>query len=882
MSRSRRRGVRARRPRVDEAVDAEIAHHIEERRDALIRQGLDPSAADREARRVFGNVERTRVTLMRIGKVARAAAAMRRGVELISRDARHATRSLRRAPGFSLAVVLTLALCIGVNAAVLSTLYDLVIAPVPASEPERTVKLFNLRERRSANNAHSESSWSQYVDLRERTAMFDGAALLTPLTKLVAYDGTVQRLEGQAATSELFDIMGASPVVGRFFRPDEVDPGPGRVIVLSQSFWESRFAADSGVIGRDVVLDDGVPHTIIGVAPRRLEALDYAARFTVPYPVQARERDPARGRYQAHSHDLWLRLRPGVTRDVARQRIRDIEREWFDRVADAEGRRVFQDYDARVAFDLPHPLGRSLYLVQGGSLLVLLAGCFNVVTLFAIRGRRRGRELAIRRAMGAGGVALRRLVLVESLGLASVAAATGLALAWGGTLGINRYLAALSPHTMPIAVHAAGVIGTVAVSVAVAGVCGLLSVEVGRRGRPEALRGSRAATLHGIAIAAQAAVGFIMLIGAGLLFTSFHNVVSVEPGFAAGQVVEGRLDFSTVQTFYPSRRDAGALERRIVDAVADIAGVESVALSMFPMFSRDLRAGGRNFMSGAAAATPPPAAHIVSPGFFRTMGIPILSGRACAAADDMRVVVVDALFAERYFDGMDPVGLEMPRDEPGIPPARIIGVSGRAHLRGREQRDIQPFAYYCEPIERGWWEYSILLRTDRPATDAVHDLERTLRRIDPRLPLSYTHSLREALDEMVVARRGLTMLLGSYSALAVALAVMGVHTVVAMAVAQRRREIGIRVALGARPRAIYRLVLGNGLGALVIGIGIGFAGAVALSGALERFVFDVNTLDPATFAIAAAVFIAATAMACLGPARRATAIDPAATLRDAL
>ena len=392
--------------------------------------------------------------------------------------------------------------------------------------------------------------------------------------------------------------------------------------------------------------------------------------------------------------------------------------------------------------------------------------------------------------------------------------------------------------------------------------------------------GKFSAKLSSGMVIGQVAIAFVMLIGAGLLLSSFRNVLEVDPGFEPSRVVEGRLHFNTVRTFYPSRSDAAGVKRRIYDAMAEIPGVESVGLSMFPMLSHDLRSGGTNFMSSgtAASAVYPPSGHVVSPGFFATMGIPILSGRPCNPADTAQSVVVDELFARRILGDLNAVGLEVPRED-NHPREQVIGVSGRANLRGLEQRDQQPFIYACEAVDHGWWEYSILLRTSRPAEAVIHEMHEKLREVDSRLALSYANSLEQSLDDMLVSRRAITALLACFAGLAFLLSAIGIYAVLANSVVERRREIGIRFALGASSQEIYRLILANGLGKAATGLGLGIVGTVVINRLLTRFLFDVQSLDPLAYFTGVVLIVAAALAASFLPARRALGIHPVESLR---
>lgn len=863
-------------------LDAELRSHLALHIEDHIRAGMSPEEANRRARLRLGNIA-SATEQYRARKVIPSIAD-------VARDLRYAVRSLAHAKGYSVAVIATLALCVGANATVLSALYGLVLRPRPVDDPERLVQLFNLREARNPDNPYSESSWIQYLDLRSRSDLFEGVALRTPAHRVVRLGTAAGRVTGQKATVEFFDLMGATPVVGRFFRPEEVDPGPGDVVVLSQTWWETDFGADPDVVGRDIVLDDGDTYTIIGVAPRSLEVFDYEARFTVPYNVTPRERDPAGGRYNTHGDDLWLRLKPGIGRVDALDQVRAIERGWFDDIAGAEGRRVYQAYDGRVEFDLPHRLTGSLYLAEGGALFILLTGCFNVMILVLGRVHQKRHELAIRCAVGAGLSALRRLIVVESALLAGAAALAGMTMAWGGVLAVNRYVAVVSPQTMPIDLNATVAVATLVIAVGLVCVMNLLPLEL--LSRAGALQwvggGQQTSTASAISvkvsnglIVGQVAVAFALLVGAGLLLNSFRHVLGVDPGFDVNRVVEGRLDFTTVQTFYPSRTEAAGFKRRIVDAMSEIPGVDHVGLSMFPMFAHDLRSG---VIAGGTTATASTAhlVHFVSPEFFAAMGIPILEGRACRVTDGPHFVVVDELFAKRSFGGRRPVGLQVPADPAsatGQPKDIVIGVAGRANLRGLEQRDGQSILYICEPVDSGWWEYSILLRTSRPADRVVAEMQARLRSIDPRVPLSYTGSLRDELDDMLLGRKAITMLLAWCAGLALLLSLLGIYAVLAHRVGQRRREIGIRFALGASRLEVYRLIVADGLVKTVIGLCLGVGGAVVLSRSLERFLFDVTASDPLAYIGAIGVFLIVAVAASMLPARRTLRFDPAESLR---
>ncbi len=867
-------------------LDEEIDFHLQEAIDELVESGVSPEEARLRALREFGHANS-------VLEDCRDSWGTRVVMDLI-RDVRYSVRSLWKSKGFSFAVVATLALCIGVNTTVLSALYSLVLKPLPVENPERLVRLFNVKENRNSNFKHSGSSSGQYLDLRERTDLFEGSAFTWTLNKLVDSGSSVRRVKTLSVTADYFELMNAKPVLGRFFSPEEMDRGAAKTVVLSQSVWESEYESNPKVIGKEIRVDDNVIHTIIGVASRSLGAFDFEIKYIFPHDiVYDSSRDVASNRYARNSNDLWLRLKPGVSREAALGQIRAIERRWYEEIANNEGRRNYETYDGNVQFEIADPLEGSLYLLESSSLLILLVGCFNVMTLSLSRVNHKRHELSIRNALGSGKSRLRRLMLVESAFLIGAAAAAGVILAWGGLYLINGYLSAMSPSSMPVGLDLNVVATAFAATVGIVSVIGLFPLEIlwktGLLRRVDGSQRSSSAgglsrTVSNCMVVGQIAVAFVMLIGGGLLFRSFQNVLNVDPGFEATQVVQGRLDFSTVYTFYKNRADGAVLKRRIHEAMKGIPGVESVSFSVIQMFSNDLRAAdqpsivrGEEFDPSQVSIT-----YLVSPEFFTTMGIPILEGRSFNAGDIQYTAIVDELFARRYFGDRSPVGAEIHGSHKGPGPKqrwhRIVGVAGRANLRGLEQWDGVPIIYSNEPIEFGDLEYTILLRVSRPAEGVVRDMRAKIHEIDPRLPLSYAGPLDEALDEMLLSRKGITLLLVSFAALALFLSLTGVYAVLAYDVSQRGREIGIRKALGSSRQRIHSMILKTGLAKTFTGLGLGIVGALFLSRFLESFLFGVARLDTATYVGSVSLFVFAALLACYLPARRAANVDPLETM----
>lgn len=849
-------------------LDEELQFHLDTRIEDLRANGLNETQARREATLELGGIDQAK-------EHCRDAWGTR-FVQDLFRDLRYSARGLWKDKSFSFAVVITLALCIGANTTVMSALHGLILKPLPVENPDNLVQLFNLTDHREANNPYSHSCWNQYVDLKARNDLFEGIAFRTPTNKLITRLGSSQRLVGQAVTTDFFELMGAQPVLGRFFLPEEGASGADQVMVLSQTSWETEYEGNPNALGQQVTVDDGLVYTIVGVAPRSMEVFDNRARFTIPYIANARAKDRAQSRYNSFSDDLWLRLKSGVTREAALEQIREIERRWFAEEANADALGSYGGYKYW-EFNRQHPLEGSLYLLEGGSLLILLVGCFNVMTLVLSRVNQKRHELSVRTALGAGKSSLRRLLLAEGLWLIVAAVSAGLALALGGTHLINEYLEVLSPRTPPLMVNGSVLLVSLILATGVVATMSLLPLEIlWRSGLLQRLDSShRVASAGGLSrklsnvmIIGQVAIALIMLTGSGLLLRSFQNVMAVDPGFPASQIIQGRFDFDTTKRFYRKRTEAADLKQRIYHAMQEIPGVESVSFCMYNLFSADLRGGNR-------------VGHNVSPEFFTTMGMPILEGRDFLAGDTPKIAIVDELYARRFFPASSAVGAALPQrwNQPADWPI-IVGVVGRANLKGLEERDGIPITYSSSPINEGWWEYSILLRTSRPSADTIREMRATLHEIDPRLPLSYARPLDEALDEMLIGRKGVTVMLLSFAGLAVLLSALGIYSVLAYDVQQRRREIGIRSAIGASQGSILSLILRQGSSKAAVGLGLGLVGSFFLTRFLEVRLFDITALDVPTYLIATSGVMLVALLASFIPALRAVRINPVEALKS--
>ena len=819
----------------------------------------------------------------------------RLGLDQWMRDLRYAARSLRRAPGFSLAVFGTLAVCIGPNAATLSALYALVLKPLPFADSGQLVAVLNVAEKNGGQRVLS--SFPQYRDFKAHADLFSAFGLVLHQGGTLNEETAPSRVQYDLVTTDFFPLLGSSPLLGRFFDPGEAVAGRDQVLVLSQSFWESHYAADPGVIGRTVRLDDR-PCVIVGVAPRALASLNATAALFRPYVPQTSRLDP-QYRYRGEAA-LYARLKPDAAPGAALAQLKGLEADFLRTVASPLTRTLVASAGYKVAIEPLRAGGATggtepLWLLQGGALLVLLIGCTNVTNLFLARMNAKRPELATRVALGAGRAALLRQTLSESLLLTGSAAAAGVALAAVALRVFNRYLALMGGAAPAVALDGA-VIGTMAaVAAGIAVLVGLLPLQfawrAGLRGGDSrtASAGGGARRVSAALVTFQVAVAVVLLVGAGLLLRSFAKVMAVDPGFDAARVATARIAL-------PARYDAPAgnvaTQQRILDALRGIAGTETVAqsfgygLGAVTADARPVPFGVRGGPSTGEQSQQLIHIQTVSPEFFAVMGMRVVSGRGFTEADDFlkhKVCLVDQAFAERYFRGRIVEGQEiylsagLPVGGPDAWP-RIVGVVSRADLTGLDSRDHLPFVFVPD-VAHPMRDFNVYVRSRRPAPDLLREMRAAVHGVDPAVLFYGAGTLEEELDGLLDTRRGITLLLGVFSGLALLVAAIGLYGMLSYDVSQRSREIGIRGAIGASSGQIVGLIMRQGLARTAGGMAAGLIGAVLLSHYLGTLLFGVAAADPVSYLGVLALLAVVAGVASWLPARRASRIDPVVVLR---
>jgi len=809
-------------------------------------------------------------------------------------DLRHAFRLLWKSKRITATTLITLALCIGATTAIFSSVYSLMLKPLPYQEPERIVELYTSAVKAGLN--HMPANIPFYMDYSQNGTSYESIGLWTFFYSLVGEKDSVVRLPGARMTAEIFSILRIQPVIGSFFTKEQNKPGADKVIVLTQSYWRTQYQESPEVLGKEVRLDDEA-YKVIGVAPRAFEAFDARMKFVVPlsWPQQA---ENPQGRYGV-GLQLFGRLKPGVTAGQADAEAKLLEKRYVD-----AGPPPLKDFVERSGMTMNvgglqeqrvQPVRTTLLMLQGGVAFVLLIGCFNVANLLLVRSNARQSELAIRSALGAGRATIARQLLLESLLLTSLGAVLGLGVAWGALRITNFYLAKMLPQSLPASLDWRVLGFAIALSVVVGLLIGLISVfhilrtnlsaviQSSSRGASSG-RGVRA--LSGVLVIAQVAVALMLLTGAGLLIHSFAEALRVETGIDERNVVTARI--ALTRQYRASDEAANKIRERLFQAMREIPGVTSVALSFATPFQGGLPINAFTLENDTLPpGSPQPGAYrvIVTPGYLQTLGLKLVEGRFYEEADmapDRRLFVVDQSFARKFFPKGSAIG---GRFSFGGRPAKpeewpvIIGVVKDVPHNGVEEKSGNPFIYQLFQGGRPAG-LTMFMRTTRPAADVVSDLRNKVRAIDPSLPLFEAGGLAEAVGSSFDNRRAVMLLLAAFAVLALFLSALGIYGVLAYDVSQRTREIGVRSAIGASRGQIAGLILRQGLWKGGIGVVLGLIGAALLSSSMTALLFNVRPTDPAVYAVVSLVLIAVALLASYLPARRASRIDPLIALRD--
>lgn len=806
---------------------------------------------------------------------------------------RQAIRQFRQSKGFVAATLLTLALCIGATTAIFSSVYSLMLKPLPFREPDRIVELYTSAKK--AGLEHMPANVVFYLDYSRNAGSYEDLSLWQFFNGMVG-EGDARAMVGCAkASAEIFSILRVQPVLGTFFAKEQNKPGADMVVVLTESCWRENFQGSPDVLGKQVRIYEDVCK-VIGVAPRSFEAFDARVKYIQAISWGPGAENP-QGRYGV-GLQLFGRLKPGVSAGQADAEAKTLEQRYVD-AAPAPTKQFVERSGmtmnvAQVQEQRVGPVRPTLLLLQGGVAFVLLIGCVNVANLLLVRSNARQSELAIRSALGASRGTIARQQMLESLLLTVTGAALGLGLAWGALRVTNFYTAKMLPQSLPATLDLRVLGFAAGLSVLVGVLIGLIPVwhiwrtnlaEVIQRSSRGASSGRGVRALSSLLVIAQFAVALILLTGAGLLIHSFAKALDVSPGFEPHRVVTASV--SLPRSLRSTEEAAAQIRQRLLDLMREIPGVDSSALALGKPFEGGLPI---NAFTLEKDTLPPGAAQpgayqvMVTPGYLETLGLKLIEGRFYEEADlqpGRRTFVVDQSFARKYFPEGSAIGgrfsfggrPQKPEDWP-----TIIGVVADVPHNGVEEKSGNPFIYRLMQGGRPG-VLTLFLSTTRPAGDVTSALREKLRAIDPIIFMFDTGAMEKVVSSSFDNRRAVMLLLAAFAGLALFLSALGIYGVLAYDVSQRTREIGIRGAIGATRGQIIGMILQQGLVKAVIGLVVGLVSAALLSHSITSLLFQVKPTDPIVYAGVAVLLLLVALLASYLPARRAARINPMVALR---
>ena len=862
------------RRRAEADLDAELRSYVQLLTEEKVRAGIPRADAERAARVETGGVEQVKeeVRDVRTGAL----------IDTTMQDIRYGIRSLRRSLGLTMAAVVALSLGIGATTAVFSVVDAVLLRPLPYADADRLVV--------TLHGGTGPVAPGNYLDWRAQNSVFSEMGAAEAWGPNLGGESP-ERVSGLHVTSSIFPLLGVRPLIGRTPLPNEEQLGHERVVVLGYGLWQRKFAGDRAVLGRTATID-GTPYEIIGVMPPDFSFPPFwAVGAEMWAPLAFGEAATNRER---QSLRIFGRLKPGISIETAQAQMSAI-------TSRLDAQYPGTNRDVQVVSLKERVVGNvrlALLVLLGAVGFVLLIACANVAHMLLARASGRQKELAVRTALGASRSRVIRQLLTESMVLGLAGGVVGVVLAsWG-----VRTLVALAPANLPrlasIALDARAVAFALVVSLLTSAVFGLVpALQSAQRDLSDVLRdGDRGSTeggarhrLRRALVASEFALAMVLLVGAGLMIRSFVALHRVDPGFDARRVMTAHVSMLGTANADTGRR--GPFVEEVLRSVRAIPGVEVAgAINHLPISGDNWGLGFA--IEGRPAPRPgesPRATYrVVTPGYFEAMRIPILRGRSVAATDregSPRVVVINSVLASRYWPGVDPVGKRLTFDNPNDPNAEWITVVGvvpnvvTSDWAGPREPEVY-LAYFqaADYLHRPGGHYASISIVARGEVGA--SLRAAISSVDPRVVLSELQPMEQIVAGATAPSRFPLLLLGAFAVVALALAAVGVYGVMSYTVSRRTHEIGIRVALGATPREVLRLVIGEGMTVAVAGSAAGLVGALLLTRFMSTMLYGVGAMDPLTFALVALVLCGVALVATYVPARRAAHIDPLVALRS--
>ena len=819
-------------------------------------------------------------------------------IESVIQDIKLGVRYLLRDKGFAVPVVLTLAICMAAYTVTFAIVHSVLLRPLPMPHANAIVRMANLYPKAGVTDQDVSSVPDYYDRLRALSglgeqAMFDRADMTLQI------QGKAEQVPGMEVTPSFFKLIGIAPARGRAFMAEEGEVGHDHVVILSDALWQQLYGGDPSAIGRGLRLF-GIPFTIVGVMPRNFVFLYPEVRLWVPLTFVAE----AKTRYHANCCVNIGRLKPGVTIAQVQAQVNSLNASNVDRLPQLRSFIINSGFYTKV-----EPLQRmlvkdvrgALLLLWGGAGLVLLIGGLNIANLALARWNARSKEVATRLALGAGRARLSRQLIVENVLVAGAGGIGGILLATpllraAVALGIDRFPRAqevrLDGIVILVALGLAAILGVLAGVVPIAGTFRLNLNGMLREGGRTGTSGARARRLRQVLAEAEVALAFVLLVGAGLLLASFRHLLAVDPGFTSHGVVTASTD--APQSRYRTEADLRNLMNRSLDSLRRLPGVSAAgATTTIPFGNSEdsvIMAEGYTMKPGESAISPHDL--IVTPGYFQAMKIGLIRGRYFDERDNENappVVIVDQQLARHFWQNRDPIGQRMYTsanlEDPGRPDAntrwfQVVGV-----VRNVRQTDLAGTAsasgaYYFPYAQAPVRDYTFAVTSSAETNAVASAVRAAIARIDPELALFDVKTMAERTRLSMSPRRTALLLASAFGGLAVFLSAVGIYGVLAYLVAQRKREIAVRMALGSTSAGIVRLVLGQGLVIVACGLVLGFAGAAGLQNVIAGQIYGVQALDPLVIGGVAILISAIALAACAVPTRSATRVDPVAVLKE--
>ena len=799
-------------------------------------------------------------------------------------DLRYGLHTLIKNRAFTIVAVIALALGIGANSAIFSVVNTVLLRPLPYKDPDRLVMVWEDASKQGF--PHNTPALANFIDWRNQNQVFEGMAALHRQSYNLTGSGEPERLDGRRVSANLFELLGVQPLKGRWFLPEEDQPGANRVVILSHRLWQRRFASDESIVGKTLTLN-GQNFTVVGVMPRQFEFPTREDQLWVPIGFTPEEAGVRSGHYL----EVLARTKPGISREQAQAEMNTIAARLEQQYPESNsgiGTTVISLHEEVVGNIKP-----ALLILLGAVGFVLLVACANVANLLLARAAVRQKEIALRVALGASRWRLIRQFLTESVLLSAIGGLVGLLLSFVALMVLRSFIPQEISQATEIAIDAKVLGFTLLVSILTGVIFGLAPItqasnlnlnETLKEGGRDSHAGSHGNRIRSLLVVTEVAVSLILLIAAGLLINSFIRLRNVDPGFRTDNVLT--MGIVLPQLKYPDRARRSAFYTDAIRRVEALPGVKSAAVTnwiplVFQGDSIGITAEGQPNLP--VSERPNAVTRVISPQYFSAMGIHLLQGRLFDERDKENspaVSIISEAMARRFWPGQDPIGKRFTPGD-GDSPDEWIQVIGVVN-------DVRQFQLQAEPRPQMYLTHEqvgvfapryLVVKTAVDPLSMASSVRDAVWAVDRDQPVSKISTMEEILADSIVRQRFSMLLLGIFAALALILAAVGIYGVMSYSVAQRTHEIGIRLALGAQTSTVLKLALGYGLKLVVVGTLIGLVVAFGLTRLMSTLLFGISPTDPITFAGISLILISVALLASYIPARRATKVDPIVALR---